>query len=92
MAWQAGQQIQGGKYTIDRILGIGGAGITYLARRQDGQRFVIKTLNDTVRLDPRFANYQTKLQQDFLNEALRLARCSHPREEILGRWVVLFCQ
>lgn len=82
MVWTPGQPLQGGKYVIDRVLGVGGFGITYLAtqnsRRHDQKPVVIKTLKDEVRHDPKFANYQTKLQQDFLNEALKLAKCLHP--------------
>ncbi len=32
MAWVAGDQLQGGKYTIERELGRGRFGITYLVR------------------------------------------------------------
>jgi serine/threonine protein kinase len=74
MAWASGQRLQGGKYTIEQELGEGGFGITYRARDNNGQKVVIKTLNETVQRRADFA----KFQQDFLNEALRLARCSHP--------------
>jgi serine/threonine protein kinase len=74
MAWAVGQRLQGSKYTIEQELGEGGFGITYRARDNQGRIVVIKTLNDTVQRRPDFA----KFQQDFLNEALRLARCSHP--------------
>lgn len=81
MVWAPGQSLQGGKYIIDRVLGVGGFGITYRAiqnhRRHDQQTVVIKTLKDEVRHDPKLAHYQTKLQQDFLNEALKLAKCFH---------------
>lgn len=73
MAWASGQRLQGSKYTIEQELGLGGFGITYLARDNNGRKVVIKTLKDKVQRRSDFG----KFQQDFLNEALRLARCSH---------------
>lgn len=73
MSWVAGQQLQGGKYTIDRKIGTGGFGITYLAMTENQQQVVIKTLNETILDHPDCA----KFQQDFQNEALRLGKCSH---------------
>lgn len=67
MAWASGQKLQGGKYTIKNELGLGGFGITYLARDNNGRQVVIKTLNDKVQRRSDFG----KFQQDFLNEALR---------------------
>lgn len=74
MVWTKGYQLQDGKYTIRQQLGVGGFGITYRARDKSGQEFVIKALNNTVQNQLNFG----KFQQDFLNEALRLAKCSHP--------------
>jgi len=71
--WQGGHQLCKGKYTIEKDLGAGGFGVTYLARDKKSQQVVIKTLNRDVQVHPLFE----KLRQDFLNEAIRLAKCSH---------------
>lgn len=74
MAWSVNTQLQNGKYTLDRILGEGGFGITYLAQEETGKPVAIKTLNDKIRKRRDF----NQCQEDFLNEALRLAQCRHP--------------
>lgn len=74
MAWASGQRLQEGKYTLEAVLGVGGFGITYLARDALGNPVVVKTLNDTAMRDARFQQFQ----QDFVNEALWLAKCTHP--------------
>ena len=79
MAWIVGQVV-GNEYTIEREIGDGGFGITYLTFKKNGQKVVIKTLNDKVQQRPDFA----KLQEDFLNEALRLAKCPHPHIAKVG--------
>ena len=73
--WKSGKQLQNGKYIIQDLLGIGGFGTTYRALEQASHQLVaIKTLNYRVQLKPNF----DKLQENFLNEALCLAKCNHP--------------
>ena len=70
-----GQQLQGGKYTLDEELGRGGFGITFKATHHFlGQTVVIKTLNESLRYEPDYVDYQRKFQ----DEARRLALCVHP--------------
>ena len=72
--WLPGQQRHQGKYLIEEILG-GGFGVTYRALNpKEGKLVAIKTLNTNVQGKPNFREFQTK----FVNEALSLARCSHP--------------
>ncbi|WP_293149510.1 MULTISPECIES: serine/threonine-protein kinase [unclassified Microcoleus] len=73
--WKRGQQLHKGKYLIEEILGGGGFGVTYRAQnRKENKLVAIKTLNANVQGKPNFREHQTK----FLNEALSLAKCSHP--------------
>ena len=45
--------MQGGKYTIEKELGRGRFGITYLVKNNNSDRQVIKTLNDDLLLPVR---------------------------------------
>ncbi|MEG4394753.1 serine/threonine-protein kinase [Microcoleus sp. BROC3] len=73
--WPPGQQLHDGKYLIEEILGGGGFGVTYRAQnRKECKVVAIKTLNANVQGKPNFREFQTK----FVNEALSLAKCSHP--------------
>ncbi len=70
-----GKTLQGGKYTLEQELGRGGFGITFKAtHRYLGQPVVIKTLNESLRRQPNFAEFDRKFQ----DEARRLASCVHP--------------
>jgi len=73
--WPPGQQLHNGKYIIEEILGGGGFGVTYRAQNsKEGKVVAIKTLNAISQGKQNFRELQTK----FVNEALSLARCSHP--------------
>ncbi len=76
MAWVAGDRLQGGKYTIERELGRGRFGITYLVKNQNGDRQVIKTLNDDL-LNSLNQSERERLKTMFLREALKLQKCKH---------------
>jgi len=73
--WQAGTFLNNGRYTIEKILGEGGFGITYLARDNQiiGTKVVIKTLNYQVQKLPDFGKFQKR----FRDEAQQLERCRH---------------
>lgn len=73
--WIPNQPLQNGRFIIQKILGSGGFGVTYSAIEYDtGKLFVIKTLNQQQQSQ---ADFQQR-QVNFVNEALRLAKCSHP--------------
>ncbi|MBW4422516.1 MAG: protein kinase [Myxacorys californica WJT36-NPBG1] len=75
MAPFVGKTLQNGKYTLDQELGRGGFGITYKATHHWlDQIVVIKTVNDTLRQDANFVDFQRQFQ----DEAKRLALCVHP--------------
>ncbi|MBD1910391.1 protein kinase [Leptolyngbya sp. FACHB-16] len=70
-----GKSLQNGKYIIEQELGRGGFGVTYKAVNSAlGQAVVVKTLNESLRQDPRFASSERQFQ----DEARRLARFAHP--------------
>jgi len=65
MVWQKGDKLQGGRYVIEKVLGQGGFGITYKVLHTGFQAYVvIKTLNDDLRDDPDFENYEEKFKQE----------------------------
>jgi serine/threonine protein kinase len=70
-----GKTISNGKYTLQEEIGRGGFGITFKAIHHFlDQTVVIKTLNESLKLDKNFADFQRKFQ----DEARRLAVCVHP--------------
>jgi len=78
MVWQRGQKLNGDRYIIENILGEGGMGVTYLARTQRSELRVIKTIKEDILDNPALKQYLNKIQQDFQDEAVRLAVCRHP--------------
>lgn len=77
MAGLVGQQLQGGKYTVERELGRGRFGVTYLASDRKGNRLVIKTINENL-LNQLTQPEIDRLQEKFWQEAVKLAQCKHP--------------
>jgi HEAT repeat protein/tRNA A-37 threonylcarbamoyl transferase component Bud32 len=73
MAWQEGQLIKEGKYEIKKKLGQGGYGTVYLANDRSGRHVAIKTLHEHLRENEDYERFE----QDFMNEARRLAEFSH---------------
>ncbi|MGA1623581.1 MAG: serine/threonine-protein kinase [Synechocystis sp.] len=72
--WEPGKTIQKGRYIIAKILGYGGAGVTYRAQERPEKQWVaIKTLNALMQTRRDFAKHQER----FIQEAFRLAKCSH---------------
>ncbi|MCT7984872.1 serine/threonine protein kinase [Laspinema sp. A4] len=78
MTLTVGQKIQGGKYSIEKVLGKGRFGITYKAKDAAGKAVAIKTLNDNLlyQLSPSEID---ELESKFWNEAVKLAKCSNNR-------------
>jgi eukaryotic-like serine/threonine-protein kinase len=81
--WQNNQEIKNGRFRIQKVLGAGGFGVTYLALENifesavstlRERQVVIKTLNHLQQNREDF----TERQERFVNEAMILKGCQHP--------------
>jgi eukaryotic-like serine/threonine-protein kinase len=83
MELNAGQKLQNGKYTIERELGRGRFAITYLAKKSDESRQVIKILDPQVlsALTPQESN---RYEENFWKEAVILAKCNNSSHIVKG--------
>ncbi|MEQ9551684.1 MAG: type IV pilin-like G/H family protein [Coleofasciculus sp. G3-WIS-01] len=77
MVWATGDALYNGKYILERQLGQGRLGITYLVKDRDNCRWVIKTLNDAL-LNSLTPQEQNRLETKFCQEAVKLNGCNHP--------------
>ncbi len=74
MNWAQGQELQNGRYVIEKVLGRGGFGITYKARHTFlNYDVVIKTPNEDVKSDPNYDRYVDR----FIREGQMLAQLSN---------------
>ena len=86
ITWQSGYQLENGEFTIEKELGRGGFGVTYLARDNQGDRFVIKTIiNDFDRSREQWAEFW----ENFANEAVKLATCGGRNPHIVKLYKVI---
>ena len=74
--WTPNQKLQNGKFTIQKVLGGRGFGVTYSAIDTNTNNIVaIKTLNPIHQSQADFEQKQVK----FVQETFRLKGCSHPQ-------------
>ena len=76
MAWVAGDQLQGGKYTIEKELRRGRFGITYLVKNKQHDFLLLKTL-DVNSLTSLNQLEKERLETMFMREAVKLTLCQH---------------
>lgn len=77
MAFSTGQELQNGKYVIDRLLNEGRFGVSYRAHDKHGDRLVIKTFRDDIWQNLN-ADEQDKENNRLLREGGELSQFDHP--------------
>ena len=87
LTWQSGYQLENGEFTIERELGRGGFGVTYLARDKQGDRFVIKTIGNQIGSQTR--EQWAEFWENFANEAVKLATCGGRNPHIVKLYKVI---
>ncbi|GET37524.1 serine/threonine-protein kinase [Microseira wollei] len=74
-----GQELQGGRYRIETILGRGGFGMTYKALHAEfNTHIVLKTPDPTLQNDPEYTSYVRKFRREGRLLTQLCQRCRHP--------------
>lgn len=85
MGFSPGDTLQNGKYTIERRLRVGITSISYLAKRPDGSRWVLKVLDPQV-VAGLGEKERNRAESLFMQEAVKLAQCSDTPHIIKSEW------
>ena len=87
LTWKPGYQLKNGEFTVERELGRGGFGITYLAQDRTGSRFVLKTIINQVEGQSR--EKWAEFWENLANEAVKLAQCGGRNPHIVKLYKVI---
>ena len=87
LTWQPGYQLKSGEFIIERELGRGGFGITYLAQDKNGSRFVLKTIINQVEEQSR--EKWAEFWENLANEAVKLAQCGGRNPHIVKLYKII---
>ena len=75
MGFSPGETLQSGRYTIEKRLRVGLTTVSYLTKRSDGSRWVLKVLDPQV-LMGLSDDERNRAESLFMQEAVKLSRCS----------------
>jgi serine/threonine protein kinase len=76
MVWVPGDQLQNGRYTIERELKTGRFGVNYIAKNRQHDLLLLKTL-DVNSLTYLSESDKERLETMFMREAVKLTLCQH---------------